>query len=260
MTGSGDTMRKGRVVLAIGMLIVAAASAAAEPVIQMRPARSPRGAAELGLTAAISAAADGALVVTAQAGLLTIDKRVYSDGRFEVRLGHGRSDRVVITGEADGVSVATARHGAVRLQPGTDGDIEVKGRRARGWLAASAAIERFRQLVDALERDDVRSAEAVSLRATGALVAELFGDPGAARRLGRALAARSTEYRVVGQLNNPCWTTYSKQVLQSSYELESCSTSYAAYNPLRAGCAFIWTLQVESAWFQFLGCSAFPLK
>jgi hypothetical protein len=260
MTGSGGTMRKGRVVLAIGMLIVAAAPVAAQPTVRLRPVQSPQGASELGLTAAISAAADGAIVVTAQAGLLTIDKRVYSDGRFEVRLAHGRSDRVVITGEADGVSVATARNGAVRLQPNVDGDIEVKTRRARGWLAASGAVERFRQLVDVLDRDDVRSAEAVSLRATGALVAELFGDPGAARRLGRALAARSTEYRVARQESNPCWTTYSKQLLQSSYELESCSASYAAYNPLRAGCAFIWTLQVESAWFQFLGCSAFPLK
>ena len=251
-------MRKRRVVLAIGTLIVAAAPAAAEPGLQLRPARSLQGPAELGLTAAISAAADGALLVNAQAGALTIEKRVYSDGRFEVRLGHGRSDRVVITGDATGVGVATSRD-AVRLRPEGDGEIEAKMRRARGWLAASVAVERFRQLVDGLDREDVRTAEAVSLRATGALVAELSGDPGAARRLGRALA-RSNEYRAVGQLSNTCWTTYSKQVLQASYELESCSAAYYAYNPLRAGCAFIWTLQVESAWFQFLGCSAFPLK
>jgi hypothetical protein len=243
------------------MLVVTAASAAAEPgTTQARLARSAQDAAELGLTTAISAAADGALVVSAQAGLLTVDKRVYSDGRFEVRLGYGRSDRVVISGEADGVRVATGRDGAVRLRPNADAESDVKGRRARGWLAASVAVERFRQLVDALERQDVRTAEAVSLRATGALVAELFGDPGAARRLGRALAERSVDFRVVGQLNNPCWTAYSKQVLQASYELESCSATYYAFNPLRAGCAFIWTLQVESAWFQFLGCSAVPLR
>lgn len=253
-------MRKRRVGLAIGMLVVAAAPVAAESGIDLRPTRSPQDAAELGLTTAISAAADGALVVTAQAGLLTIDKRVYSDGRFVVRLGYGRSDNVVITGEADGVQVATGRDGGVRLRPNADAESDVKRRRARGWLAGSVAVERFRQLVDALDRQDVRTAEAVSLRATGALVAELFGDPGAARRLGRTLAARSSEYRVVGQPSNICWTTYSKQVLQASYELESCSASYYAFNPLRAGCAFIWTLQVESAWFQFLGCSAVPLR
>jgi hypothetical protein len=246
--------------MAIGMLIVAAAPAAAESSGQLRPVRSQHGPAELGLTAGISAAADGGLVVTAQAGPLTIEKRVYGDGRFQVRLGHGRSDRVVITGEADGVSVTTPRDGTLWLRPNGDGEIEAKARRARGWLAASVAVERFRQLVDALDRLDVRTAEAVSLRATGALVAELFGDPGAARRLGRTLAERSPEYRVAWQANNVCWTTYSKQVLQASYELESCSATYYSFNPLRAGCAFIWTLQVESAWFQFLGCSAFPLK
>jgi hypothetical protein len=252
-------MRKLRLGMAMGMIAVTSATTAAEPRIELRAARSPQVIAGLGLTAHITAADDGAVVVTAQAGPLSIDKRVYPDGRFEVRLAHGTADHVVLAGDAEGVSVSTAREAATRLRAGGDVDIETKARRVRGWLAASGAIERFRQLVEALDRDDLRSPEAVSLRSTGALVAELFGDTGAARRLGKALA-RSTDYRVIGQSNNICWTTYSKQVLQASYELESCSSTYAAYNPLRAGCAFLWTLQVESAWFQFLGCSAFPLK
>jgi hypothetical protein len=252
-------MRKVRLGAAMGILVVSSAQATAEPQGGWRAVRAPQVIAEVGLTAAISAAADGALVVTAHAGPLTIDKRVYADGRFEVRLGHGQADRVVIAGDADGVTVSTGSEGPTRLRPNADADLEARTRRVRGWLAASTAVERFRHLVEALDRDDIRSAEAISLRATGALVAELFGDPGAARRLGRALV-RAAAYRVVRQTNNICWTTYSKQVLQASYELESCSATYAAYNPLRSGCAFVWTLQVESAWFQFLGCSAFPLK
>jgi hypothetical protein len=252
-------MRKLRLGMALGMIAVTSATTAAEPRIGLRAARSPQVIAALGLTANITAAGDGALVVTAHAGLLSIDKRVYPDGRFEVRLADGRADHIVIAGDAEGVSVSTAREAPMRLRAGGDADIETKARRVRGWLASSGAVERFRQLVDGLERDDVRSPEAISLRSTGALIAELFGDSGAARRLGKALA-RSTDYRVIGQSNNICWTTYSKQVLQASYELESCSSTYAAYNPLRAGCAFVWTIQVESAWFQFLGCSAFPLK
>ena len=42
--------------------------------------------------------------------------------------------------------------------------------------------------------------------------------------------------------------------------LQSCLNSFAVYNPMRQVCAFIWTLQVESAWFQFLSCSSFPVK
>jgi hypothetical protein len=49
-------------------------------------------------------------------------------------------------------------------------------------------------------------------------------------------------------------------VLQASYQLESCIASFAVYNPLRQVCAAVWILQIESAWFQFLSCSAIPLK
>ncbi len=57
-----------------------------------------------------------------------------------------------------------------------------------------------------------------------------------------------------------CWDIYQRLVVAAANALESCLASFAVYNPLRQACAFVWTLQVESAWFQFLSCSSFPMK
>jgi hypothetical protein len=246
----------------MGVLLVSvtagAAVAAAEP--HPRAVRAVQQDAELGLTTQTAVASDGALVVTAQAAGLTIDKRVYSDGRFDVRIAFGTNDRVVIAADVDGISVATAHEATIRLNPAGDMEYEPRARRVREWLAASAAVGRFRQLVDALERRGGRDPEALSLRATGALVAELLGDPGAARRFGERVAGGGAGFRKAQQYTQSCWDIYQRLVLQASYQLESCIASFAVYNPLRQVCAAVWILQIESAWFQFLSCSAIPLK
>jgi hypothetical protein len=195
----------------VGALLVSvtagAAVASAEP--RPRAVRAVQQDAELGLTTQTAIASDGALVVTAQAAGLTIDKRVYSDGRFDVRIAIGTNDRVVIAADADGISVATAHEATIRLNPAGDGEYEPRARRVRGWLAASAAVGRFRQLVDALERRGGRDPEALSLRATGALVAELLGDPGAARRFGERVAGGGAGFRKAQQYTQSCWTSIS---------------------------------------------------
>ena len=67
------------------------------------------------------------------------------------------------------------------LRADRDSDYDGKARRVRGWLARSDAVQRFRQINEALEQQDAVSPEALSLRVTGALLAELLGDPGAAQ-------------------------------------------------------------------------------
>lgn len=241
------------------LMIAAAGPVAAGPDPQQRPIRAVQNDAELGLTTSTAVASDGAFVVLAQAAGLTVDKRIYSDGRFDVRIALGKQDRVVIAADADGISVSAAGERTLRLNPATDDGDEEKGRRIRGWLATSGAVARFRQLVDALERRGARDPEALSLRATGALVAELLGDPGAARRFGEAVAGKAGYYRAQYSTTS-CYDVYQRLVVQAAYQLESCIASFAVYNPLRQVCAAVWILQVESAWFQFLSCSAIPLK
>jgi hypothetical protein len=49
-------------------------------------------------------------------------------------------------------------------------------------------------------------------------------------------------------------------VVRAAAQMEQCMGQFGVWNPMRQVCAGVWTLQVESAWFSFLGCSAIPLK
>lgn len=246
-----------------GLLVALAGAAVAAPREKtLRPVRLVQDVPELGLSAGVTMGEDGGLAVTATAGDLTVSKQVYADGRFVVRVATRGEDRLLISGAANGLNVAYGAEAAVDLRADGDVDYEDKARRVRGWMARSNAVQRFRHINEALEQQDALSPEALSLRVTGALVAELLGDPGAARRLSRSIAGRLANRLRKAQsgYTTSCWDAYSRLVNQAANQLESCLNSFAVYNPLRQVCAFIWTLQVESAWFQFLSCSSFPMK
>ncbi len=247
----------------MSLVLASASGAAAMPVEKtVRPVRLLQDLPELGLSAGVRMETDGGLAVTATAGELTVRKQVYADGRFVVRVATRGEDRLLISGTANGLTVAYGRDASVDLHADRDSDYDGKARRVRGWLARSDAVQRFRQINEALERQDAVSPEALSLRVTGALLAELLGDPGAAQRLSRSITARLAQrFRKAQAGHTPsCWDTYQRLVVAAANALESCLNSFAVYNPMRNVCAFVWTLQVESAWFQFLSCSSFPMK
>jgi hypothetical protein len=249
----------------VGLWAGVASAVAAAPVSKLRPVRLVQDASELGLTAGIVPGADGSVVVTATAGPLTVRKSVYPDGRFAVRLSQGADDRLVIAGDLNGLRVAYGKEPGVDLRPDRDADYEQHARRVRGWLASSEAVQRFRQIVGALDRQEAQGPEALSLRVTGALVAELLGDPGAAQRLSRSLGSKLSRRLRPAQSGGTgygwtCYDIYERMVVNAANTLESCIASFAVYNPLRQVCAGVWVLQVESAWFQFLACSSFPVR
>jgi hypothetical protein len=229
----------------------------------LRPIRVVQDVPEIGLSTGVTMESDGGLAVTATAGDLTVRKQVYADGRFVVRVATQGEDRLLISGAPNGLKVAYGAAAAVELSAERDLEYEGKARRVRGWLAQSNAVQRFRHINEVLEQQDALAPELLSLRVTGALVAELLGDPGAARRLSRSMTGRLPHrLRKVqnGYTSSSCWDTYQRLVVAAAASLESCINSFAVYNPLRQVCAFIWTLQVESAWFQFLSCSSIPMK
>ncbi len=247
----------------LGLVLAAAGAAVAAPVEKtLRPVRLLQDLPELGLSAGVRMEADGALAVSATAGELTVRKQVYADGRFVVRVATQGDDRLLISGTANGLQVAYGREAALDLRADRDSDYDGKARRVRGWLARSDAVQRFRQINEALEQQDAMSPEALSLRVTGALLAELLGDPGAAQRVSRSITARLAHRLRKAQAGHTptCWDTYERLVVAAANSLQSCLNSFAVYNPMRNVCAFVWTLQVESAWFQFLSCSSFPMK
>lgn len=227
------------------------------------PVRSIQDLPELGLSVGVTMEADGGAAVTATSGDWAMSKRVYADGRFVLRVATRGDDKLLITGAPHVMRVAYGSEGAVDLLDDRSADREGLARRVRGWLARSDAVQRFRQLNEALERQEALSPEGLSLRVSGALLAELLGDPGAAHRLSRSLVGRLAQRlrRVQnGQTSSSCWDTYQRLVVGAANQLESCLNSFAVYNPMRQACSFVWTLQVESAWFQFLSCSSFPMK
>jgi len=228
----------------------------------VRPVRLVQDVPELGLSAGVTMEPDGGLAVSATAGDLTIRKQVYADGRFVVRVATQGEDRLLISGAPNGLKVAYGAEAPVELSADRDLEYEGTARRVRSWLARSDAVLRFRHINEVLEQQDALSPEALSLRVTGALVAELLGDPGAARRLSRTISARLTNRlrKIQSGITPSCWDSYQRLVVQAANSLESCISSFAVYNPMRQVCAFIWTLQVESAWFQFLSCSSIPMK
>jgi hypothetical protein len=228
----------------------------------LRPVGPLQDLPELGLSAGITMEADGGLAVTATAGDLTMRKQVYADGRFVVRVATRGEDRLLISGTSNGLRVGYGSETAVDLRAEHDSEYDGKARRVRGWLARSDAVQRFRQINEALERQEAMSPEALSVRVTGALLSELLGDPGASQRLSRSLTGKFLHRlrKVQAGYTPSCWDTYQRLVVAAASALESCLASFAVYNPLRNACALVWTLQVESAWFQFLSCSSFPMK
>lgn len=257
--------RRWHVVAGVMALVLALAGAtmAAPHGKVLRPVRVVQDVPELGLSAGVTMESDGGLAVTATAGDLTVRKQVYADGRFVVRVATQGEDRLLISGAPHAVKVAYGTEAAVELSADRDLEYEGKARRVRSWLARSDAVQRFRHINEVLEQQDALSPELLSLRITGALVAELLGDPGAARRLSRSMTsqlARRLRKAQNGYTSSSCWDTYQRLVVQAANSLQSCISSFAVYNPLRQVCAFVWTLQVESAWFQFLSCSSIPMK
>lgn len=258
--------RTGAVVMAATvMTLIAGAARADTPSGKVRPVRLVQEAAELGLTAGVTAGLDGSLNVVATAGDLTVRKNVQADGRFLVEIARGNADRIEIAGDAAGLRVRSGREAAVALQAERGDGFEERARHVRTWLARSEAVQRLRQIATALDRQDAATPEGLSLRVTGALIAELSGDPAAAQRFSRAVTAKLAQRLRKVQSGGSgyqmtCWDVYSRMVNQAANELENCIASFAVYNPLRQICAAVWVIQVEAAWFQFLSCSSFPLK
>ena len=224
-----------------------------KPVRAVRLTQAP---GDLGLNATLSQTDDGGVALRATSGDLAIEKVVYADGRYRVAIVEG-TDRVTLTGEGNAVRVGRGRQ-AFRLGP--DADLAVPAEGARQMLALSRAVARFRQLVAELDHADAVAPEALSLRLTGAVLAEAAGDPGAVRRLSRALT-RSVNERIRRAQSYPpnCWDMYVYAVAKAARELEACYGSFYIVNPMRQVCSFVWTIQVEAAWFAMLGCSAVPL-
>ena len=156
--------------------------------------------------------------------------------RFVVRVATRGDDRLLIRGTANGLRMSYGPRRRSTCARDQDADYAGKARRVRGWLAKSDAVLRFRQINEALEQQDAVSPEALSLRVTGALLAELLGDPGAAKRLSRAITAKLAQRLRKAQSGGSgytlsCWDTYARLVVAAANALESCYCQLCRLQP-----------------------------
>jgi hypothetical protein len=201
-------------------------------------------------------ASDGSAIVTAVSAEVQFKKVVYPDGRAEATFEKGR-DRVTVVTTAAGVTVS---RGATHITLEHAAVTEAALGRVRTVWATSPALRAFRAMAAAIEdEDDVASPERLAVWLTGALVAQVDGDDSAVTRLARKMRRTiGGPERRASAATPDCWAIYSNAVLRAAQQLEECYKLFSIWDPRRHGCSFIWTLQVEGAWFGYLSCSSFP--
>jgi hypothetical protein len=129
--------------------------------------------------------------------------------------------------------------------------------RLRSRLAPSGTIHALRTLATVVDETESDTAERLSLRLTGALIAQFAGEPGAARRLSRELHARYGPQLAKGRRQVPRdWLTYQKSVVRACAELQLGIAGLSFWDPARHTCALTWITQTEAAWHTYVTTSA----
>jgi hypothetical protein len=208
------------------------------------------------------ASRDGGLRVTTTIGELDVRKTVYADGRVEIVLEAGR-DRLAVSMAP--YSVDVERRGR-RAHVDVGRDEEEDWLNVKEVLAGSRALRLFRGLTAALDPATLETVAGAAMLSGDALLGYLDGDVGAIPRLAEhfikqrkaKLKPASFEDEFVGEKR--CYDIYEEETARAAREYNECRRAFNWYSGWQAACAFRWTLQVESAWFQFLACSAIPLR
>lgn len=128
---------------------------------------------------------DGCITLIASVADMAVRKTVSSDGHAAVTIE--RDDDLVSIVSARTTIAVSRGHGSVLVN--VVGGHEEQLRRVRQLVLGSTAIRGLRTLATVFDESGSQSPEKLALRFTGALVAQLDGEEGAARRLSRDLLA-----------------------------------------------------------------------
>jgi hypothetical protein len=128
---------------------------------------------------------DGCIALTASVADIVVRKTVSSDGQAAVTIN--RDDDLVSIVSARTTIAVSRGHDSVLVN--VVGGHEEQLWRVRQLLLGSTAIRGLRTLATVLDESGSQSPEKLALRFTGALVAQLDGEEGAARRLSRDFLA-----------------------------------------------------------------------
>ncbi len=214
-------------------------------------------------TFALSLTREGAVRVTVKSGDLEVEKLVHADGHFRLT-ARGAGDSLSLEVEPD--SVAVVRHGReVRLDPRRAMDDDWQ--QVTEMLAGSKAMRLLRNLAVNVESATLESPGGQAIIVGDAALGVLSGDVGAVSRVaGQMRAAHQRRLRLSRVSVAPqadflvCYTKYADAVTEAADQYGSCRAETWWFDFYGYLCSFEWLLKAESIWFQFLGCSAFPIR
>jgi hypothetical protein len=199
--------------------------------------------------------------IVLKAGDLQMNKTVFADGRFQIELASG-NDRLSVALGPWSLDVER-RNRQIHLD--TAQAVDEDWLRVKTLLAGSKALRLFRTLAYSLDAATLRHPGGAAVQASDAILGYIDGDVGAVWRLGEQMrVARAARVRKASLDENggpnECYEKYEAAVVAAANEYDACRKSFNWYSPWQAACVTVWTLQAESAWFQFLACSAIPIK
>jgi hypothetical protein len=213
--------------------------------------------------------ADGAIQFSGSAPGLAFHKNSYADGHFDFEIESGR-DKVDVHMSALALRVTRGSR-TISLAAGFGATERAQ---LRKLLAGSAAIKRYEALAADVEAHKDRTLATYGVLLGESTIAWLRGDTAARARIARRLApisrpviaSRSTtadasRFRPVRMAD--CWYAYEQEVTNAQNDLVSCYVG--AYGSLwqsyyMTGCDFTWAIRAEGYWFEYLSCSAIPLR
>lgn len=200
--------------------------------------------------------ASGEAVLTFDVGELHVEKSVSANGTTALSIRAGVEDVRIELSEGR-VTVSSA-DGKASFDP--NGPDEAGQASVRVALARSRAVQVFRAFAARANARARKTAfdEAVAL--SGAMIGRLAGDPGALRGFSDRHRPTKGGVRAISlRRTTDCWGQYETYILWAWGQYEQCITSYFALIRGLSYCEFQYYMRAESAWFQFLSCSAIPI-
>jgi len=198
---------------------------------------------------------DGRRELLVTAGSLEMRKKVAANGETTLRLESSEDSLdVTVTGAA--LTIARGRARAVLSVNSPD---EASLLAVQPVLAGSQALRQLRTLAADLESVTENGPAGTGIALTDALLGFLAGDPGAPARFASRMKARGEARMRHVLFGEPgCYPKWEQEVMVAWFEYQSCLDDFAWWNPIKEGCTVRYLVWVESAWFEFLGCSVLP--
>lgn len=199
--------------------------------------------------------ADGTPVSEVKGVELTLRKKVKRPGHVVIDLSaSGESVSISVTRDRVDLKVGRRR---LRFDPtrATEADYDA----VRRVLAESRALSRLRIAASGVTAGTRKSSHGFDLLATEALLGLVAGDPSAAVQLKERIRAEieGVQVQPVRRMIGECYRGWRQEVYSAMIDAETCVSSFAFWNvPMRNLCMLDWTIRVESAWFEYLSCSA----